>query len=132
MKIRISPWASGAITFVNIQQQSINTTPGSYATITHTWKSGDIVTVKLLMQLKLIAANNNKNLAAGNYDSSAPSGIPTLMLSSLKRTSGSNLDVTGTAGRATVTLSPFYDAQGYRYVVYLSVLGSLPASAESS
>ncbi|KAJ8127975.1 hypothetical protein O1611_g5661 [Lasiodiplodia mahajangana] len=141
MKIRIPSWTSGASISVNSQQQSVTTTPGSYATITRTWKSGDTVVVKLPMRLRLVAANDNKNLAAvaygptvlsGNYGSSAPGNTPTLTLSSLKRTSGSNLDFTGTADSATVTLSPFYDAQGYKYVVYWSVSGSLPTSAELS
>ncbi|KAI1749968.1 hypothetical protein F4782DRAFT_510863 [Xylaria castorea] len=138
MKIRIPSWTSGATVSVNGQQQSITTTPGSYATISRTWTSGDIVTVKLPMSLRLIAANDNKNLAtvaygptvlSGNYGSSALSSAPTLTLSSLKRKSSSNLDFTGTANGATVTLNPFYDAQGYNYVIYWSVSGSLPTTA---
>ncbi|KAJ8105604.1 hypothetical protein ONZ43_g7363 [Nemania bipapillata] len=138
VKIRIPSWTSGAKISVNNQQQSITTTPGSYATVSRTWQSGDTVTVTLPMRLRLVTANDNKSLAAvaygptvlsGNYGSTAPSKTPTLMLSSLKRTSGSNLDFTGTADGATVTLSPFYDAQGYKYVVYWSVSGSLPPAA---
>ncbi|TRX99068.1 hypothetical protein FHL15_000410 [Xylaria flabelliformis] len=137
MKIRIPSWTSGATISVNGQQQSITTTPASYATISRTWKSGDTVTVKLPMSLRLIAANDNKSLAAvaygptvlsGNYGSSTLSSAPTLTLSSLKRKSSSSLDFTGTANGATVTLSPFYDAQGYNYVVYWAVSGSLPTT----
>ncbi|KAI0866626.1 hypothetical protein F4860DRAFT_457959 [Xylaria cubensis] len=137
MKIRIPSWTSGATISVNGQQQSITTTPGSYATVSRTWKSGDTVTVKLPMSLRLIAANDNKSLAAvaygptvlsGNYGSSTLSSAPTLTLSSLKRKSSSSLDFTGTANGATATLSPFYDAQGYNYVVYWSVSGSLPTT----
>ncbi|KAI0447666.1 hypothetical protein F4803DRAFT_573537 [Xylaria telfairii] len=141
MKIRIPSWTTGATISVNGQQQSITTTPGSYATISRTWKSGDVVTVKLPMSLRLIAANDNKSLAAvaygptvlsGNYGSSTLSSAPTLTLSSLKRKSSSSLDFAGTANGATVTLSPFYDAQGYNYVVYWSVSGSLPTTAKVS
>ncbi|KAI0469575.1 hypothetical protein F4859DRAFT_505489 [Xylaria cf. heliscus] len=137
MKIRIPSWTSGATISVNGQQQSITTTPGSYATVSRTWKSGDIVTVKLPMSLRLIAANDNKNIAAvaygptvlsGNYGSSTVSSAPTLTLSSLKRKSTSTLDFTGTANGATVNIGPFYDAQGYNYVVYWSVSGSLPTT----
>ncbi|KAI0189722.1 secreted protein [Xylaria flabelliformis] len=137
MKIRIPSWTSGATISVNGQQQSITTTPGSYATVSRTWKSGDTVTVKLPMSLRLIAANDNKSLAAvaygptvlsGNYGSSTLSSAPTLTLSSLKRKSSSSLDFTGTANGATATLSPFYDAQGYNYVVYWAVSGSLPTT----
>ncbi|GAW10805.1 hypothetical protein ANO14919_001400 [Xylariales sp. No.14919] len=139
MNIRIPSWTSGATISVNGQQQSITTTPGSYATISRTWKSGDTVTVKLPSHLRLIAANDKKNLAAvaygptvlsGNYGSSSLSNTPTLTLSSLKRKSASALDFTGTADGATVTLSPFYDAQGYNYVVYWSMSGSLPTTTE--
>ncbi|KAI1168381.1 hypothetical protein F5B18DRAFT_658669 [Nemania serpens] len=141
MKIRIPSWTSGATISVNGQQQSITTTPGSYASISRAWNSGDTVMVKLPMRLRLVAANDNKSLAAvaygptvlsGNYGSSSPSKIPTLTLSSLKRKSSSKLDFTGTADGTTVTLSPFYDAQGYKYVVYWSVSGSLPTTAEAS
>ncbi|KAI3332413.1 DUF1680-domain-containing protein [Xylariaceae sp. AK1471] len=141
MKIRIPSWTSGATVAVNGQQQSIATTPGSYATVSRTWQSSDTVTVKLPMSLRLIPANDNKNLAAvaygptvlsGNYGSSSLSSTPTLTLSSLKRKSSSSLDFTGTAGGATVTLSPFYDAHGYKYVVYWSVSGSLPTTAAVS
>ncbi|KAI1420789.1 hypothetical protein F5Y12DRAFT_771314 [Xylaria sp. FL1777] len=138
MKIRIPSWTSGATISVNGQQQSITTTPGSYATISRTWKSGDTVVIKLPLSLRLIPTNDNKNIAAvaygptllsGNYGSTSLSANPTLVLSTLKRKSTSNLDFTATAGGATVTLSPFYDAQGYNYVVYWAVSGSLPTTA---
>ncbi|KAK5625358.1 hypothetical protein RRF57_001074 [Xylaria bambusicola] len=141
MKIRIPTWTSGATVSVNGQQQSVATTPGSYATISSTWKSGDTVTVKLPMRLRLVTANDNKSIAAvaygptilaGNYGSSSPNGTPTLTLDSLKRKSTSSLDFTGTANGAAVTLGPFYDAQGYNYVVYWSVSGILPTSTEGS
>ncbi|TGJ85862.1 hypothetical protein E0Z10_g2939 [Xylaria hypoxylon] len=139
INVRIPSWTSGATISVNGQQQSITTTPGSYATISRAWSSGDTVTVKLPLHLRLIVANDNVNLAAvaygptvlsGNYGSSSLSNTPTLTLSSLQRKSNSSLDFTGTADGATVTLSPFYDAQGYNYVVYWSVSGSLPTTAE--
>ncbi|KAI1177899.1 hypothetical protein F4777DRAFT_152484 [Nemania sp. FL0916] len=135
MKIRIPSWTSGATVSVNGQQQSITTTPGSYATIQRTWKSGDIVTVTLPMKLRLVPANDKQSVAAiaygptvlsGNYGNSAPGSTPTLALGSLKRTSSSGLAFTATANGASVTLSPFYDAQGYSYVVYWNTSGSLP------
>ncbi|KAI0508799.1 hypothetical protein F5B22DRAFT_384784 [Xylaria bambusicola] len=140
MNIRIPSWTSNATISINDQQQSVATTPGSYATISRTWKSGDTVTVKLPMHLRLVIANDDKSVAAvaygptvlaGNYGSSSPNGTPTLTLSSLKRKSTSSLDFTATANGAAVTLSPFYDAQGYNYVVYWSVSGSLPISKEA-
>ncbi|KAI0204814.1 DUF1680-domain-containing protein [Astrocystis sublimbata] len=138
MKIRIPSWTSDATISVNGEQQSIITAPGSYATISRTWKSGDTVTVKLPMRLRLISANDNKNVAAvaygptvlsGNYGNNRVGSTPTLTLSSLKRKSSSRLDFTGTANGATVDIGPFFDAQGHNYVVYWSVSGSLPTSA---
>ena len=47
---------------VNGVAQSITTTPGSYATLTRSWTSGDTVTVRLPMQVALKAANDNANV----------------------------------------------------------------------
>lgn len=136
MKIRIPSWTSGATIAVNGATQSITTNPGSYATLSRTWASGDVVTIKLPMKLRLVPANDNKSIAAlaygpsilcGNYGSSTPSGNPKLDLSSVKRTGTSGLSFTGTADGKSVNIGPFYDAQGFNYAVYWAVSGSLPA-----
>ncbi|CAJ2513997.1 Uu.00g021160.m01.CDS01 [Anthostomella pinea] len=136
MKIRIPSWTSGAAIAVNGEQRTTTTTPGSYLTLSRTWASGDTVTVALPMTLRLIAANDDQSLAAvaygptvlsGNYGNSSLSSAPTLTLSSLVRTSTSTLDFTGMANGENVSLGPFYDAQGFNYVVYWSVSGSLPS-----
>ncbi|KAI1078723.1 secreted protein [Whalleya microplaca] len=135
MKIRIPEWTSGATISINGQQQSIDTTPGSYATISRSWNSGDTVTVKVPMSLRLLPANDNQTLAAvaygptilsGNYGDTSLSSAPALVVSSLVRSSPSSLDFTATADDQTVNIGPFYDAHGFNYVVYWSVLGSLP------
>lgn len=96
---------------MNNQQQFITTTPGSYTAISRIWDSGDTATVKLPMRPRLAVANDNKNLVAVAYGptvlsskngSTAPSSSPTLTLSSLRRTSGPSMDLTGTADGATV------------------------------
>ncbi|KAI1153931.1 hypothetical protein F4825DRAFT_227866 [Nemania diffusa] len=111
MKTRIPSWVSGAKVFMNNQQQFITTTPGSYTAISRIWDSGDTATVKLPMRPRLAVANDNKNLVAVAYGptvlsskngSTAPSSSPTLTLSSLRRTSGPSMDLTGTADGATV------------------------------
>lgn len=136
MKIRIPSWTSGATISVNGAAQSITTNPGSYATLSRTWASGDVVTIKLPMKLRTIAANDNKNVAAlaygpsvlaGNYGSQGLSGNPKLDLGSVKRTGTTGLTFTGTADGKSVNIGPFYDAQGFNYVVYWAVSGSLPA-----
>ncbi|KAI1497247.1 secreted protein [Biscogniauxia marginata] len=127
MKIRIPSWTSGATISINDEQQSIDTTPGSYATITRTWNSGDTVIVTLPMSLRLVPTNDDESLAAvaygptilsGNYGSTSLSSAPNLTLSTLQRKSSSSLDFNATADGQVVDLGPFYDAQGFNYVVY--------------
>ena len=133
MKIRIPSWTSGATVTVNGAQQSYAS--GSYATISRTWASGDTVVVRFPMSLRLKTANDNTSLAAlaygpvvlaGNYGSTALSAAPTLQLATIKRTSTTSLAFTGTANGQTVNIGPFYDAQGFNYVVYWAYSGSLP------
>ncbi|KAK3215177.1 hypothetical protein GRF29_19g2409366 [Pseudopithomyces chartarum] len=135
MKIRIPSWTSGATIAVNGATQAITATPGSYASLSRTWKSGDIVTVKLPMKLRVVPANDNKSVAAlafgptvlsGNYGNSNLSSNPKLDLGSVKRTGTSGLSFTGTADGKTVNIGPFYEAQGFNYAVYWAISGSLP------
>ncbi|KAH8201375.1 hypothetical protein TruAng_004458 [Truncatella angustata] len=137
LKIRIPSWTSGATISVNSEQQTIDTSPSSYAIISRTWLSGDQVVVKLPMSLRLVPANDDTSLAAvaygptilsGNYGDLALSSAPTLDLNSLSRVSASDLDFTGTANGTDVTLSPFYDAQGFNYVVYWAYSGELSST----
>jgi len=138
MKIRIPGWASGAEIRVNGQKaDGVQVKPGAYAQLKRSWKSGDTVTVKLPMKLRVVPANDDPKTAAiafgpvvlsGNYGSSALSSVPSLALDSIKRTNGSGLAFTGTANGKSVDLSPFYDAHGFNYNVYWAVSGNLPAS----
>jgi DUF1680 family protein len=136
MKIRIPAWTKGASIAVNGVTQSITANPGSYATLSRTWKSGDTVTIKLPMSLRVIPANDNKSIGAlaygpsilsGNYGSSTLSANPKLDLGSVKRVGTSGLSFTGTANGKSVNIGPFYDAQGFNYVVYWATSGSLPS-----
>jgi DUF1680 family protein len=134
MKIRIPAWTSGATVSVNGASAGVATNPGSYATITRDWKSGDVVTVKLPMKLRAVAANDNAKIAAiafgpvvlsGNYGQQTLSSMPSLDLGSVRRTDANKLVFTGTASGKTVELGPFYDAQGINYNVYWGVSGQL-------
>ncbi|KAJ4355934.1 uncharacterized protein N0V89_003959 [Didymosphaeria variabile] len=136
MKIRIPSWTSGATITVNGVTQSITTTPGSYATLSRTWASGDVVIVKLPMKLRVIPANDNKSVAAlafgptvlcGDYGSTTLSANPKLDLNTVKRSGTTGLAFAGTADGKPVNIGPFYDAQGFNYAVYWAVSGSLPA-----
>jgi DUF1680 family protein len=132
MRLRIPSWTSGATIAVNGVQQSVATTPGTYATITRSWTSGDTVTLRLPMSVIMRAANDNANVAAitygpvvlsGNYGNTALSSLPALTTSSITRTSTSSLAFTATANGSTVNLGPFYDAHGHNYTVYWNTTG---------
>ncbi|PNG96957.1 glycoside hydrolase family 127 protein [Streptomyces malaysiensis] len=127
MRIRIPGWTSGATISVNGTTQNITTTPGSYATLTRSWASGDTVTVRLPMRIALRAANDNPNVSAvtygpvvlaGNYGNASLNSLPSLNTSSITRASGGSLAFTATANGATVGLGPFHDAHGHNYTVY--------------
>ncbi|KAI0127662.1 hypothetical protein BJ170DRAFT_655004 [Xylariales sp. AK1849] len=135
LKIRVPSWTSRAVISINGEDQNIDTTPGAYATVSRAWASNDAVTIKLPMSLQLVPANDDTSLAAiaygptilsGNYGSQNLSEAPTLDLSSLKRTNISSLDFDGIADGIPVNLGPFYDAQGFNYVIYWEYSGSLP------
>jgi DUF1680 family protein len=132
MRIRIPSWTAGATVSVNGAVQNITATPGSYATLTRSWTSGDTVTVRLPMRVVIRAANDNANVAAvtygpvvlaGNYGNTSLNALPSLDTSSIRRTSSSSLAFTATAGGTTVNLGPFHDAHGHNYTVYWNVGG---------
>ncbi|KAJ5143850.1 uncharacterized protein N7515_002637 [Penicillium bovifimosum] len=134
MKIRIPTWASGAELTLNGEPLSdVKATPGTYAEISRTWADGDVVEFRFPMSLRTIAANDDPSMVAiaygptvlcGNYGDQTLSGTPTLALDSIKRSSDSGLDFTSTADGKDVTLSAFYDAQGYNYNVYWTTTGN--------
>ncbi|WBB52921.1 beta-L-arabinofuranosidase domain-containing protein [Verrucosispora sp. WMMD573] len=135
MRIRIPAWTQGATISVNGAAQNITTTPGTYATLTRSWTSGDTVTVRLPMRVIVQPANDDPNVVAltygpavlsGNYGNTALSALPALATTSVNRTSTSALAFTATANGATVNLIPFYDAHGHNYTVYWNASGQSP------
>lgn len=138
MNIRIPEWASSAELTLNGKALSnVKANPGTYAQISRTWADGDVVEIRFPMSLRTVAANDNSSMVAiaygptvlcGNYGDQTLSGTPTLALDSIKRSGASSLDFTSTADGKNVTLSAFYDAQGYNYNVYWATTGSLHAA----
>lgn len=133
MRIRIPGWTTGATVSVNGVAQNIATTPGTYATLTRTWASGDTVTVRLPMRVVLRPAPDNANTAAvtygpvvlaGDYGDSALGTLPLLNTASIARTSSTSLAFTATAGGSAVDLGPFHDAHGFNYTVYWNTGGT--------
>ncbi|MEV5900615.1 beta-L-arabinofuranosidase domain-containing protein [Streptomyces sp. NPDC052127] len=133
MRIRVPGWTTGATVSVNGVAQNIATTPGTYATLTRAWASGDTVTVRLPMRVVLLPAPDNANTAAvtygpvvlaGDYGDSALSTLPLLNTASIARTSSTSLAFTATAGGSAVDLGPFHDAHGFNYTVYWNTGGT--------
>ncbi|WP_405962347.1 glycoside hydrolase family 127 protein [Streptomyces sp. NBC_00723] len=133
MRIRIPGWTTGATVSVNGVAQNIATTPGTYATLTRAWASGDTVTLRLPMRVVLRPAPDNANTAAvtygpvvlaGDYGDSALSTLPLLNTAGITRTSSTSLAFTATAGGAAVDLGPFHDAHGFNYTVYWNTGGT--------
>ncbi|MFD5462610.1 beta-L-arabinofuranosidase domain-containing protein [Kitasatospora sp. NPDC127059] len=133
MRIRIPGWTTGATVSVNGTVQNLATTPGSYATLTRAWASGDTVTVKLPMQVTLRASNDDPDVAAvtygpvvlaGNYGSTALSALPLIDPKSITRSGTTGIAFTATASGSSVNLGPFHDAQGFNYSVYWNTRNS--------
>ncbi|MEV4071515.1 beta-L-arabinofuranosidase domain-containing protein [Nonomuraea fuscirosea] len=140
MRVRIPAWTRDATISVNGVQQSVATTPGTYADLTRSWTAGDTVTVRLPMRVVMKAANDDPDLQAvtygplvlsGDYGDTALSAAPVLTPSSISRTSSSALTFTATAGGAQVRLEPFHDAHDHNYVVYWNTSGRSDAGAAS-
>ncbi|WP_199443500.1 beta-L-arabinofuranosidase domain-containing protein [Umezawaea beigongshangensis] len=137
MRLRIPAWTTGATVGVNGVVQNVTTTPGSYASLTRSWASGDTVTLRLPMRVVAQAANDDPAVVAitcgpvvlaGHYGNTALSRLPSLDVGSITRTSASSLAFTARADGATVGLGPFYDAHGYNYTVYWSTTGGAGGS----
>ncbi|MBB5803495.1 DUF1680 family protein [Saccharothrix ecbatanensis] len=132
MRVRIPEWTKGAAVSVNGAIQNIATTPGAYASLTPSWASGDIVTVRLPMRVIMRAANDDPGVSAitygpvvlsGNYGDTKFNTLPTLDVASITRTSTSALTFTATANGSSVDLGPFYNAHHHNYTVYWRAAG---------
>ncbi|MDR7277009.1 beta-L-arabinofuranosidase domain-containing protein [Catenuloplanes atrovinosus] len=125
IRVRIPAWTTGATISVNGTAQTIDTTPGGYATVTRAWADGDTVTVRLPMRVIMKPANDAPHVQAvtygpvvlcGNYGNTTLTALPSLTVASITRTGG--LAFTATANGQTVNLGPFHDAHGFNYTVY--------------
>jgi len=127
MKVRIPGWAAGATLTVN--GSSVTATPGTYATITRTWASGDVVQLTMPMAITRSAAPDSATtqavkigpiVLAGAYGTTNLTTMPTLNPSTITATS-TPLQYTATASTGTVTLLPFYKMHHQRYTVYWTI-----------
>jgi DUF1680 family protein len=132
MRVRIPGWTGDAQISVNGEAQDIAAEPGTYASLTRTWASGDTVTVRLPMRLIARAANDDANVSAvtygpvvlsGDYGDADLDSLPTREVHSIERTGADSLAFTAVADGATVDLGPFYEAHGHNYTVYWNAPG---------
>ncbi|KAK6535519.1 hypothetical protein TWF694_001974 [Orbilia ellipsospora] len=133
LKIRIPAWTYSASILVNGASAGVTVTAGSYATISRTWSSGDVVTINLPMKFRTVAANDNSGIAVVAYGpvvltaNNAATTRPTLDLSTLLRTSTTSLTFSGKVNGATTTFVAFYEGQNFAANTYFTITGSLPA-----
>ncbi|GGQ01408.1 beta-L-arabinofuranosidase domain-containing protein [Streptomyces roseolilacinus] len=134
MRVRIPGWTAGATVSVNGAVQDVATTPGSYASLSRSWTSGDTVTVRLPMRIALRPTGDDPDVAAitygpvvlsGDYGDTPLRSLPYLDASSIRRTGGA-LAFTATADGSPVALGPFHDAHGHNYTVYWRTGGAAP------
>ncbi|MFD0745459.1 beta-L-arabinofuranosidase domain-containing protein [Phytohabitans flavus] len=137
LRLRIPSWTSGAQIRLNGALQSVATTPGTYATMSRTWASGDVVDVTLPMSLTRESTPDNTAVQAVKYGPIVLSGVygtnnlstmPTLNPATIAATS-TPLQFTATASTGAVTLLPFYKMHGQRYTVYWNVNTTTPPPA---
>jgi DUF1680 family protein len=66
--IRYPSWAtSGATIKINGKNVKVNQKPGSYIVLNNKWKAGDKIDITYPMSLRLVATNDNPNMAAVVY-----------------------------------------------------------------
>lgn len=130
LRVRVPDWTTGASFEVNGEAVDVERTPGGYAVLARHWSSGDVVTVRLPMATRLVAANDDPGVAAvahgpvvlaGDYGDQALDALPALDVASVTRTDDATLTFTATADGTPVTLRPFHDAHGHNYTVYWRV-----------
>jgi DUF1680 family protein len=66
--IRYPSWATaGAIITINGKKVKVNQDPGSYIILNKKWKAGDEIDITYPMSLRLVATNDNRDMAAVVY-----------------------------------------------------------------
>jgi hypothetical protein len=129
---------------VNGEKQAAASKPGSYATITRTWKTGDTVALKMPMTVRAEGFRDNPRRLAVMYgplvlcaevDPRKPSPVmlaaPEAVAPAVRPVAGKTLEFTlpaslvriaGEESAGDVTLTPFYKQYKKPYIVYWDVL----------
>lgn len=68
LKIRVPYWAtSGVAVAINGETQQVTAAPSSYMSLNHDWKSGDVITLDLPLQLHINTTPDDKQVQAAMY-----------------------------------------------------------------
>jgi DUF1680 family protein len=142
VRLRYPAWATQGVTVtVNGQPKSVNAKPGSFVEIRRTWKTGDRISLKIPMSLRLeTLPDNPKRVAilygptvlAGDLGSEEGTGVknPTLAPALITENKPvaewitavkgepSTFETVGVARPRDVKLYPFYRMHNRRYAVY--------------
>lgn len=65
--LRIPNWCKSAVVSVNGKLQEVIITPGSYVKLNNKWKQGDLIELKLPMEIQVKQWEKNKNSVSVNY-----------------------------------------------------------------
>jgi DUF1680 family protein len=146
LKVRHPQWCALMSIYVNGREQTLASKPGSYAEIDRTWRDGDVVNMRVPMQLRLEPLPNAAQLAAVMYgpivlagrfgtegvtpgaDSivnertsgdmlNRPMDVPRLALEDVKRKSSRELAFTA----RNIELAPWHRIAHERYSLYWKV-----------
>jgi DUF1680 family protein len=68
INVRVPGWATkGFFVKINGKKQQLNAKPGSYLTISRTWKDGDVIDLKMPFQFHLNSVEDQQNIASLFY-----------------------------------------------------------------
>lgn len=79
LKLRIPYWATKDVSIrINGAPVNADVTPGTYATVQHPWQVGDVVELRLPMQLHIAHANDDPSVQAAMYGPLVLAALSTL------------------------------------------------------
>lgn len=128
--VRVPGWATkGFYVTINGEQQNVNATPGSYFNISRTWKSGDVIELRMPFQFHLDPLMDQPNIASLFYGPILLAAQEPEARKEWRKVTLDAKDISKTIkGDASqlefqiedVVFKPFYDTYG-RHSVYLDV-----------
>ncbi|MBN1757584.1 MAG: glycoside hydrolase family 127 protein [Chitinispirillaceae bacterium] len=141
LKIRAPFWLEKPVMAgIDADVQPVPTDAATYFTLNHAWTDSSVVTIVYPQTIRFEKTPDNANvggvmygaqLLAGRYGNTDLSSMPSLNASTVKRSSSSVLEFSGTASTGNVTLIPYYQMHHQRYSAYWN-LTDIPNTAAVS